>query len=72
MGTKQTLILAQSLSESQVIHTDKHNVKSIQSIEQVYSTADVCTEIKAKFFLLYVGMIEKSPSAVILGRDITI
>ncbi|KAL7857116.1 hypothetical protein SRHO_G00160150 [Serrasalmus rhombeus] len=71
-GASQTLVTKQSLPESQVFQNSKLRVKCVHGDERVYPTADVRMEIAGQAYILKVGVMEKLPYGVILGRDVPI
>ncbi|KAL7841317.1 hypothetical protein SRHO_G00250080 [Serrasalmus rhombeus] len=71
-GASQTLVAAKCVPNVQLKHESQLRVKCIHGDEQMYPTADVNIEIDGQTYLLNVGVLEKTPYAVILGRDLPI
>ncbi|XP_049334950.1 uncharacterized protein LOC125801744 [Astyanax mexicanus] len=71
-GASQTLITKQSLPGPQIFHDSKLRVKCVHGDERTYPTTNVKIEIKGQAYMLKVGVVDRLPYDVILGRDVPI
>lgn len=71
-GSSQTLVRSECLGRENVLKHDKLRVCCIHGDEKEYPKTDIVIEIEGQAYSLTVGVIEKAPYPVILGRDVPV
>lgn len=71
-SSSQTLVRSECLGESNVLNHDKLRVCCIHGDEKEYPKIEIVIEIEGQAYRLSVGVIDKSPYPVILGRDVPV
>ncbi|XP_067288440.1 uncharacterized protein [Pseudorasbora parva] len=71
-GSSQTLVRPECLGKSNVLRQDKLRVCCIHGDEKEYPKTEIVMAIGGQAYSLIVGVVDKAPYPVILGRDVPV
>lgn len=71
-GSSQTLVRPECVGKLNMLKHDKLRVCCIHGDEKEYPKTEIVIEIGGQAYSLTVGVIDKAPYPVILGRDVPV
>lgn len=71
-GSSQTLVRQECFKDAQTLYKGSLKVRYIHGDEQEYPTFDLEMQTEGQGYFLTVGVVDKAPYSVVLGRDIPI
>ncbi len=71
-GSSQTLVREECVRDLHMSRQGKLRVRCVHGDEREYATVDLKMEVEGQPYLLTVGIVDKAPYAVILGRDVPV
>lgn len=71
-GSSQTLVSEECVRALQMSSQGKLRVCCVHGDEREYTTVDSKMEVEGQPYLLTIGIVDKAPYAVILGRDVPV
>ncbi len=71
-GSSQTLVREECVRDLHMSGQGKLRVRCVHGDEREYATVDLKMEVEGQPYLLTVGIVDKAPYAVILGRDVPV